>query len=81
MILALIFNYQDQKRMRFFNQIIDIIYMKCFESFVDVDRHFRYDFEYASEDDQKYYQKVLRGHFRYFETLCKGIHFQKGRVL
>lgn len=60
-----------------FNQIIDIIYMKCFESFVDVDRHFRYDFEYASEDDQKYYQKVLRGHFRYFETLCKGIHFKK----
>lgn len=60
-----------------FNCIVDTIYQCCFESFMDVDRHFRYSYEYQSEDAKKYYQTVLRGHYRYFECLCKGIHFKK----
>lgn len=60
-----------------FNQIVDSIYQCCFESFMDVDRYYRYSYQYQSEDLRCYYDKVLRGHFRYFETLCKGIHFKK----
>lgn len=60
-----------------FNFIVDTIYDHCFDAFVDVDRYFRYSYEYQSEDQQKYYDIVLRGYFRYFETLCKGLHFKK----
>lgn len=60
-----------------FNDIVDTIYECCFEAFADVDRYYRYSYEYQSEDVKKYYETVLRGHFRYFETLCKGIHFKK----
>lgn len=59
------------------HEIIDIIYQRCFESFMDVDQYFRYTYEYQSEDTKKYYDAVLRGHFRYFDCLCKGVHFKK----
>ena len=42
-----------------FNDIVDCIYECCFESFIDVDRHYRYSYEYQSDDQQKYYQTVL----------------------
>lgn len=60
-----------------FNDIIDTIYQCCFESFMEVDRFFRYDYHYDTEDQQKYYDNVLRGHFRYFDCICKGITFKK----
>lgn len=60
-----------------FNDIVNTLYECCFDCFVDLDRYFRFNQEYESEDYRKYYMAVLRGHLRYFEALCKGIHFKK----
>ena len=33
-------------------------------------------FTYDTEDQEKYFDVVLRGHFRYFDCICKGSAFK-----